>query len=142
MPPERTSPARIWIVDDVSGEMAGRNRIEPILDGAVLRETWEGASGHRGTSLNAYDAGLGVWHQTWVDVGGLVLLLDGGLVDGAMVLEGDRPKMTDPSVTVRHRISWSLIEGDPDRLRQHWEVSQDRGATWQTLFDGRYRRAG
>jgi hypothetical protein len=38
-----------------------------------------------------------------------------------------------------HRITWSRIDGDPDRLRQHWETSID-GEVWQTLFDGRYAR--
>jgi hypothetical protein len=130
-----------WIVDDADGSPAGRNTIEPILDGLALRESWEGADGHRGTSLNAWDGARGVWHQTWVDDHGLVLQLDGRFRDGAMVLEGRRPKRDDPSVLVRHRIAWSPLDGDPDRLRQHWEASVDDGATWRTLFDGRYRRA-
>jgi hypothetical protein len=71
----------------------------------------------------------------------MLLVLEGGLQADAMVLEGRSGSPTEPTVTVRHRISWTLIDGDPDRLRQHWEFSAD-GGSWETLFDGRYARRG
>ena len=70
------------------GALAGHNRIESILGGCALLETWRGAKGGQGRSINAYDAGRGVWHQTWVDGHGEVLILEGGWHDGAMRLEG------------------------------------------------------
>jgi hypothetical protein len=129
-----------WDVRDPEGVLAGRNRIEPILGDTAIRETWEGESGHRGTSLNAWDPVSRVWRQAWIDVGGLWLWIEGGLVDGVMVMEGDRPRRDDPGRIVRHRISWSRVDGDADRLRQHWEMSEDGGGSWKTLFDGRYTR--
>jgi hypothetical protein len=42
----------------------------------------------------------------------------------------------DPCVSPEYR---QVIDGDPDRVRQHWEISRD-GSTWETLFDGRYAR--
>jgi hypothetical protein len=129
-----------WVVREPDGTLAGHNRIESILGAAALRESWRGESGHAGTSLNAWDPVRGVWRQAWTDVNGFWLWLEGGLQGGAMILEGERPSQADPSQSVRHRISWSLIDGDPDHLRQHWEVSEDDAATWQTLFDGRYTR--
>lgn len=131
-----------WEVHEPGGELAGTNRIELILDGNVLQEHWEGTSGMRGNSFSLYAAGRGAWHQTWVDTNGMLLLLDGGLRDGAMVLEGRTPARDTPGVELRHRISWSVMDGDPDRVRQHWEVSRDDGATWETAFDGRYARTG
>jgi hypothetical protein len=128
-----------WDVHEPDGRPAGRNRVVSLFDGCVLHETWEGTSGHCGTSFNIYDAARGVWHQTWVDSRGALLLLDGGLRAGAMVLEGSATSPTEPTLTVRHRISWRLIGGDPDRVRQHWEISGD-GRTWETVFDGRYVR--
>jgi hypothetical protein len=121
-----------WEVRGPAGRLAGHNRITSLFDGCALKEEWEGVSGHRGTSLNAYAPATGRWHQTWVDASGELLLLDGGMVDGAMVLEGSTGR-------TRHRISWSLIEGDADQLRQHWETSED-GEEWATAFDGRYIR--
>jgi len=127
-------------VREPSGELAGTNRIELILDDHVLHEHWEGASGMRGTSFSLYAAGRGIWHQTWVDTNGMLLLLDGGVHDGAMVLEGRTPARDRPGEELWHRISWAVMDGDPDRVRQHWETSRDEGRTWETAFDGRYTR--
>jgi hypothetical protein len=129
-----------WEVREPSGELAGTNLIELIMADHVLLEHWEGAGGVRGTSFSMYAAGRGAWHQTWVDTNGTLLLLDGGLHDGAMVLEGATPSRERPGAEVHHRISWSVIDGDRDRVRQHWESSKDGGATWDSVFDGRYTR--
>jgi hypothetical protein len=131
-----------WVVREPDGNLAGHNHIEPILGGAALRESWQGESGLLGTSLNAWDPVRRLWRQAWTDANGFWLLLEGGLRDDAMVLEGERPSQADPSRTVRHRVTWRLVDGDPDHVRQHWEGSEDGGATWQTLFDGRYTRKG
>jgi hypothetical protein len=125
-----------WEVAGPKGKVAGHNSITLLFDGCALREEWSGAGGHRGTSLNAWVAERSVWHQTWVDSTGGVLLLEGGLRDGAMVMEGSAPK-PDTGGVVRHRISWSAT--DADHLRQHWQTSDD-GEEWQTVFDGRYSR--
>jgi hypothetical protein len=119
-----------WQVHDPTGREVGHNRITALFDGCALREEWRGAGGVQGTSLNTYSAATGLWHQTWVDSSGDLLLLDGGLVEGAMVLEGT-------SGNARQRITWSV---EPDgTVRQLWETSTDGGA-WQTAFDGRYSR--
>ena len=127
-----------WEVSDPQGRVVGRNRIERLFEEIGLQERWEGASGLRGTSYNIHAGGR--WHQTWVDSSGTLLLLNGGLRDGTMVLEESAPSPDDPETTVRNRISWSLIDGDPDAVRQLWEVSSDDGLTWATAFDGHYRR--
>lgn len=122
-----------WTVHDPTGRVVGHNRITPLFDGCALREEWQGVGGVRGTSLNTYSAATGRWHQTWVDSGGDLLLLDGGLVDGSMVLEG-------VNAGRHHRITWSAAEGSHDDVRQLWETSPD-GSSWQTVFDGRYSRS-
>jgi hypothetical protein len=69
------------------------------------------------------------------DNSGLVLLLEGGLRDGQMVLEGS--SQTARGVVTRHRISWTP---NPDgRVRQHWE-STDAAGQWTTAFDGMYTK--
>ncbi len=112
-------------------KLAGHNRITSIDGGCVLLESWTGVSGFTGHSLNVYDASRGVWHQTWVDNSGSLLVLEGSFRDGRMVLEGAREKRRD-------RITWTPLPGG--ELRQHWETSSD-GITWTTAFDGRYTRA-
>jgi hypothetical protein len=125
-----------WDVTNPAGKPAGHNRIEPILGGCALRETWAGAGGSHGTSYNAWDRQRRRWHQTWVDDDGLVLRLDGGFEGGRMVLQGET--VDSSGATVRNRITWQ--ETAPGAVRQLWEVSSDGGETWRVIFDGRYRR--
>lgn len=122
-----------WEVSD-KGKPSGANRIERILDGCGLLETWRGASGYRGNSLNFYDASRKRWHQTWVDTTGLALSLEGEFANGSMVLAG---KHNDPKQQheVHDRITWTP---NPDgTVRQLWETSAD-GESWSAIFDGLY----
>ena len=127
-----------WEVTTPDGARAGRNRIEAMLDGCALRESWTGARGSSGTSYNAYDRQRGRWHQTWVDNGGLVLRLDGAFTDGKMVLSGETRDSS--GARVLNRITWQ--ETAPGAVRQLWETSSDGGGTWSVAFDGRYRKRG
>ena len=127
-----------WDVHDLAGEFVGHPRIRLAVSGRGLREDWRGKSGLVGTSLNAWSDERKCWHQTWIDSAGTLLLLEGGRQGDAMVLEGTTRDVKEGAVT-QHRITWSVIDGDPDRVRQHWETSGD-GSSWETLFDGRYLR--
>jgi hypothetical protein len=125
-----------WRVTTPDGQLAGHNRIERTLGGCVLHESWTGRDSSRGESFNIYDRWAGRWHQTWVDQHGLLLQLDGGLQDSSMVLEGER--LSPEHTRIRHRITWSPL--DSGTVRQFWQRSRDGGATWETVFDGRYAR--
>ena len=124
-----------WEVHGPQGRPAGTSSITPLFGTGALAEHWRGAGGGEGRSLNSYDRARGHWHQTWLDSTGGVLHLDGGLVGGAMVLEGLAPG-EDADVLELQRITWTP---EPDGVRQHWESSADAGATWSTVFDGHYR---
>lgn len=125
-----------WEVFGPLGKQVGRNSITPLFGTGALAEHWHGAGGFEGHSLNAYDVVRGCWHQTWVDSSGGFLLLDGGLVDGAMLMQGLAPG-ADTSDAQRQRITWTPEEGG---VRQHWETSEADGDSWTTVFDGHYRR--
>jgi len=117
------------------GKIAGRNTIEKIHGGCTLLEQYEAAGGpYEGSSFNWYEAVENRWHQVWVDNGGTRLDLEGGLVDGSMVLSGERLAREQTAVD---RITWT--PNDDGTVRQHWEVSWDSGTTWETLFDGLYK---
>jgi hypothetical protein len=128
-----------WEVKAANGNLAGTNRIESILGGCVIRESWQGNQGPAGTSLNLY-APDGKWHQVWVDNQGNLLELAGGLEEGKMVMRGTTPSQREPGKTVLHRITWAPI--DSGRVRQLWEASRDDGKTWAVQFDGVYSRKG
>lgn len=124
-----------WDVTNPAGAQAGTSSITRVLGGCALHEDWRGASGSRGRSYSSYDGVTRQWHQHWVDISGNLLRLAGNVVDGAMVLEGES---TTPNGRALNRVTWSR---EPDgRVRQHWQVSTDGGATWTTSFDGYYRR--
>ncbi len=125
-----------WEVVNANGTVAGRNRIDAILNGCVLQESWTGSSGSAGTSLNFFDTAMGKWRQFWVWREGSALELEGGLVNGAMVMEGDSVEDGKP---LRNRITWTRRSGG--KVSQLWEVSADNGKTWNAIFDGMYHPA-
>ena len=127
-----------WEVRVPNGNVAGNNSIRRLMGGCVLHEHYTTPAGYEGESLNMFDASRGVWHQTWTDNGGLLLLLEGGVHDGRMVMQG--PTVDAEGAVTLNRITWSRVDDDPDRVRQHWETSTDDGATWSTAFDGLYVR--
>ena len=151
-PPPCVSPAYrqfdFWIGDwDVTNQQCpagrtcptSRNRISRILNGCAILEEYETPSGYAGRSLNFHDSNSQKWHQTWIDVGGAPLYLEGGLEGRSMVLFDIRKSRTN-GIDWTQRITWTpLPEG---RVRQHWEKSKDGGATWENVFDGLYTPRG
>ena len=122
-----------WQVHTPDGKLAGTNRITREYAGCVLHERYTTARGYSGESLNTYDPGRGIWHQTWVDNEGALLLLEGRFVDGRMRLEGQ--SAGNGGKITKHRITWTP---NPDgSVRQFWESTNDDGQ-WITAFDGRY----
>lgn len=123
-----------WDVSLPDGRAAGTNRIELAAGRCALLEQWQGAGGYVGTSLNWYDRADRRWHQMWIDGRGDTLVLVGGREGERMVLAS----LPMPGDATRQRIAWTpQAHGS---VRQHWETSDDAGATWRTVFDGRYVR--
>lgn len=119
------------------GKALGHNRIEKVSAGCGLLENWTGASGVEGKSINGWDAVHQTWRQLWVGGDGTVLELAGGLQGQDMVLRGELPSAKGG--VQQQRITYSPLPGGG--LTQHWETSDDGGATWATSFLGEYRRA-
>jgi len=109
-------------------------RIDPILGGCVLKETYEGASGATGQSFSIYDKSRGVWHQTWVTNRGTLLTIEGTLQDGAMVLTG-----SDRTAEGKPRLVRGIWKTDSLGVRETAATSTDNGATWTPWFDLLFR---
>lgn len=126
-----------WDVFNPAGDRIGENLVTLEQGSCVLHEHWRDVRGGTGESFNIYDVRRGVWHQTWVAATGNLLLLEGGLQDGAMVLSGEQP--TGPGKPViLNRITWTPL---PDgSVEQRWDQSLDKGASWKSGFVGIYRR--
>lgn len=125
-----------WTVYTADGKVAGQNRITLKHNGCVLHEHYVTERGYEGESFNAFDATRGVWHQTWIDNAGTLLLLEGGVEEGDMLLTGVGVDAEGRAVT--HRIRWSRI--GTDRVRQLWQSRAASDEEWAVLFDGDYRR--
>ncbi len=124
-----------WTVKE-NGKFAGTNEIDSIQRGCAIQEHWTDADGHIGTSFSIYYAPAAQWHQTWIDSGGSLLRMDGGMVNGSMVMQGTRVGKKYKQVI--DKTTWTPL---PDgRVHQFWQYSIDGGKTWQTAFDGYYTR--
>ena len=123
-----------WEVKDSAGKVVGHNRIESISNGFGLLENWTDTQGGTGKSVNAYDASMKSWHQTWVGSGGGIIKFDGEFKDGKMRMEGTRK--TKKGV-IRDRMTWTPENGT---VRQVWDISTDEGKTWKQIFEGIYSR--
>lgn len=118
--------------------LAGRNRIESIYNGCVIRETWTPARGAGGSSFNSWLPHESLWRQTWVDGSGSYAVFDGRYEGDQMVLTGVWRGASGPGSAPWVRTYFSRLEGD--RLRQRAEASMDNGQTWAPLYDFTYRR--
>src|SRR5262245_12434989 len=112
-----------WQVHKPDGSFAGLNRISREYGGCVIHEHYATGKGYSGESLNAWDAARKVWHQTWVDDSGLLLVLEGHWDGRSMILEGIAPGAD--GLLTKQRITWSP---SPDgSVRQLWESAADKG---------------
>ena len=125
-----------WEVSDSQGQRLGSNRVERMLNGCVLYESWTGTSGSRGHSFNAWDPADNKWHQSWFDNEGTILNISGGIINGEMVMEGER-RLADGTRQLE-RITWT--PNADGTIRQLWQSSRDQGMRWTVVFDGVYRK--
>ena len=125
-----------WEVFGPKGKKAGDSRIERVGGDWGLLENWSGTGGYAGKSLNTWFPEKKQWQQFWVGAGG-ALELSGGLNDQGEMVLGGRSAGSDGKETIE-RITWT--PNADGTVRQHWEQSTDKGATWTTAFDGLYRR--
>lgn len=125
-----------WEVTDVADPktVSAHARVERILDGCVLKETYVGSSGVTGQSFSIFDRTRGVWHQTWVTSHGQLLVVEGGLTDGKMVLSG-----ADKTPDGKDRLVRGTWSPEKDGFRETAVRSTDGGKTWEPWFDLNFR---
>jgi hypothetical protein len=105
-------------------------RVDPILEGCVLREDYQGANGHKGQSFTIYDSSRKLWHQTWVTNRGELLVIEGQFKSGEIVLSG--ADLTPTGQPRQVRGTWKPVDGG---VRETAVTSLDAGKTWQPWFD-------
>lgn len=125
-----------WIGDwdafeiDHPSTPVARTRVSSILDGCVLLEDYQAATGSHGESFSIYDAPRKVWHHSWVTNRGKLLVIEGGLQNGAIILSGaDRDAKGQQRLV---RGIWKPVSGG---VRETAVTSIDGGKTWTPWFD-------
>ena len=121
---------------DAPDRPAARVRVEAILDGCAVKETYTGVNGSVGESFSIYDASRRVWHQTWVTNRGQLLVLEGEFRDGRMTLSATETTANGP---VLWRGVWMP---EATGVRETAVISEDGGKTWKPRFDMLFRRHG
>ena len=121
----------------------GRNRIDRILDGAVIEEKFEEAgdgsgSALKGHSLTVFNKAAGVWRQAWADNQGGFFALTAQVDGDRRILMTDVVRSADKATAQRmvfHSIGANALTWD-------WEGTVDGGATWKRLWRIEYKRRG
>ena len=125
-----------WDVRNAQGARAGTSSVQKILGGCVVFENWTSAQGSQGKSLNAYNAGLGMWQQFWTSQTGAVTeYRRSEWVAGSLRLTAHVPDVDSPDLV---RMTFTPI--DSNTVRQLGEASADGGRTWKTSYDLYYHR--
>jgi ketosteroid isomerase-like protein len=122
-----------WDVFDVGSPIkVAHARVDLTLDACVLREDYQGTDGYKGESFTIYDAAREVWHQSWVTNRGELLVIEGNIKAGEMVLSGE-----DHAKGALVRGTWKPENGG---VRETAVSSTDGGRTWKPWFDLVFRR--
>lgn len=125
-----------WVVIDArTGSPAGRNRIEPDMDGCVIVENWTGRTGWTGRSFNVYRREAGTWRQTWTDSAGQLYDFDGSPSENTMVYTREMKTAEGTPRTIR-----ITLKKAGDGISHRSERSDDGGKTWAINYDFVYRR--
>ncbi len=107
-----------------------RVRVDRILEGCVLPEDYQDTNGLKGQSFSIYDAPRKIWHQSWVTNRGQLLVIEGKIQGGEMVLSGlDR---TADGKKRHVRGVWKPVNSV---VRETAITSIDGEKTWKPWFD-------
>jgi hypothetical protein len=115
-----------------TGKPAGESKIELMSKGCIIFESWTGASGGDGHSINVYDQADGKWHQTWVDSTGDQVHYIGAWTNGKMEFLSHDVSTPQKQNTVLTMTFEPLKDGT---VRQSGTQSTDGGKTFQPAFD-------
>ncbi len=126
-----------WSVfDSAAGYQVGTSRIESLMGGCGIRESYEApkapGGAYSGTSYSAFDRKDSKWHQMYVDVNGNVTWFTGGMVGRDMVLFAPTQGGGQQRMTYRPNADGSV--------QQIGMTSTDSGKNWIASYDYTYRR--
>ncbi len=132
-----------WEVFALNGKKAGDSRISLMLDSCVIYEEWTSTTlqqglRYAGKSFNTYNVTTKQWQQTWVDnAAGSNEYLQGKFENNKIIYISTPFAFSKDTMAIRKMTFTNL---GPDKVRQHGEISKDKGLIWSTEYDLEYRR--
>jgi hypothetical protein len=132
-----------WEAFGKNNQKAGDSKISVMLDSCVILEEWTSSGSQQGLryagkSFNSYNNTTGQWQQTWVDnTGASIQYLTGKFDNGRMVFQTGPFPLSPDTLAIR-RLTFHHLE--KNKVRQHGEISKDKGKSWITEYDLEYRR--
>ena len=127
--------------EDPDGSTAkGVNVIEKVLNDEVIKENFEGLTGHNkgyvGKSWSVYNPNTKEWKQTWVDN-------TGGYLEFTGAIEGDKRIFKREAINRQeNKVFQRMVFYDitKNSFTWDWESSLDEGETWTLQWRIYYKR--
>jgi hypothetical protein len=111
------------------GPSLGAATFNADLGDCLMEEHVDAPGSYAGWSFNSWSVFTQQWHRTYVDNLGHRLAMAGGMSNGDMVLTGSQPTVFGPALI---RVTWHSVS--PGEVRQTWEASLNRGASWPLRY--------
>ncbi|MEP0007046.1 MAG: hypothetical protein ABJ387_09885 [Balneola sp.] len=127
-----------WEVKNPNDQVVGSSKIELVSNNCALLENWTNARGLGGKSLNYYSILDQKWHQKWIGANGIPIEFSGTYNKERKALEYSGEGVGQGGIPLLNKLTFFHLSDD--HVRQLWEQSTDDGKTWNTVFDGHYRR--
>ncbi len=127
-----------WDVKTKDNKTAGKNVIKRVNPCLIL-ESWLGAKGLKGSSINYYETKLKKWVQHWVSGDGTIIHLAGNAKQNTMKMEGTI-FYAKSGKTFPFRGEWMLLADK--RVRQYFEQQDLASKQWKPWFEGFYTKTG
>jgi hypothetical protein len=125
-----------WTVTYPGMAGSAASKVSLDLGKCLLVESWDGGKGHSGKNMFAYSADDQSWHGMFADNEGRVHVFEGKVSNGLAEFAG--PSRGPDGQKVLNRVK--VVRVDANTVEQSWEKSADNGATWTTVFRGKYSR--
>ncbi len=126
-----------WTIQNPGAPAGSTSKVYLTLDKCEVVESWHDSAGRAGENRFAYNYENKSWRGMFADNRGHVhVFVDGKVSVGLAEFYG--PSQGPNGETVLHRIKVSRV--NPNEVAQVWEKSENNGATWSTVFQGKYSR--
>ena len=121
----------------VNGKKAGDNSITRAAGGCAIHESYVTAGNYSGQSINFFSPVDQKWHQHWVGSGGDVYNYTETKKEKGFMQFISKFMNAQGDVSLS-RLTFTLNEDGT--VRQLFENSNDEGKSWNSAFDGLYKR--